>query len=250
MSQRPILILALLPALLGAAPGGAATTPSTRPSARAEQIAAWFADLADPDATIRERAEQSLLALGGEDLPLLRDAVARSRPIAPTQAAALHDMVIHVYLTALPYEASIGGFLGLQAPRDYAVPLSLDLSHNPGLTGTGVPVGERIPGFAAYSVLRPGDVLISLRRGDGQRARLHDWNRLLNAVGEARAGDSVVVQVLRQGQVLDLPLRLSARPDFPPLDQVSTEQFLRSRTDAAEQYWIRTFAPLVQEPVF
>jgi hypothetical protein len=243
-----ILILALLAAPL-AAQVPATSIAASPDTARAGRIAGWFGDLADPDAAVRERAEQALLTMPTEDLPLLREAVAKARPVAPTQAAVLHDVVIHVFLTGQQYERSVGGFLGLKEPGDHQVPLSQTDGPDAATGGTGVPVGERIPGFAAYSVLRPGDVIVSLRDARGQRLRMADWGQLLVVIQQHQAGQRVLVQVLRQGRLIDLPLRLSARPDFPPLDRVSTEQFLQQRIDAAEQYWTEAFAPLVDEPV-
>src|SRR4051812_35062284 len=72
-------------------PSQASRTPTT--NERRAQMHEWFAALAHRDPQEREQARQSLLSLVRDDLPALQKLVEDSRPLTPSQAAALHDIV-------------------------------------------------------------------------------------------------------------------------------------------------------------
>jgi hypothetical protein len=205
--MKRCIALAILPALLGvfitparslrAAPR-AASAPATQP---AGQIRQWFAELADADAARRDAAWQHLMDLHRQDLPALRDIVEQSRPLAPTQVAALHDVVVQAFLTGESYDADWeNGFLGIMQPEFGNESVSVEvpegqeilpklpaepqLEQHPGGGDDaddphrewGVPVGERLAGFCAYPRLRTGDVVLGLtarreviERGDNIR---------------------------------------------------------------------------------
>src|SRR5438093_165236 len=76
--------------------GGVTTQPATtQPSAEIRQC---FADLASRDADKREDARIKLMGLKRDDLRALATLVGQSRPLAAAQAAALQEIVTHVFL--------------------------------------------------------------------------------------------------------------------------------------------------------
>src|SRR3954462_7104618 len=80
----------------------AAVPPTSRPS---EKIASWFTDLANRDASVREQAKIALMGISRDDLAQLRTLVAKNRPLAPSKAMALREIVQQVYQSTEPYEA-------------------------------------------------------------------------------------------------------------------------------------------------
>ena len=93
--------------------------PSTQPAA---QFAAdspartWFAQLASMDDAKRDDARTGLMGLTRDDLPSLRALVDESRPLAAAQVAALHEIVLQLFLSGEPYENS-GKRRGLASAR-------------------------------------------------------------------------------------------------------------------------------------
>ena len=78
-------------------------------------MARWFADLASPDAGVREAAKVSLMAMGRDDVPGLRKLVEERKPLLPSQAAVLKEIVTQMYLAGDAYEtAGREGFLGIR----------------------------------------------------------------------------------------------------------------------------------------
>src|SRR5258708_2183625 len=103
------------------------TAPSTQPviSFAADAPArGWVGDLASPEDAKREEARTNLMGLSREDLPRLRALVEENRPVAAAQAAALHEIVVQIYLSEEPYEQDfpLTGFLGLSWSIDDASP--------------------------------------------------------------------------------------------------------------------------------
>src|SRR2546423_14648796 len=83
------------------------TAPSTQSSAELpadSPIRGWFADLTSPDAAVRDRAQAQLMGISRDDLAGLRALIQQASPPAPSQVAALHDVVIHAFLTGETYE--------------------------------------------------------------------------------------------------------------------------------------------------
>jgi hypothetical protein len=66
------------------------------------------------------------------------------------------------------------------------------------------------------------------------------------------AGQTIHFQVLRQGQVIRVPVTLDARPDeteFVPGGPPPMQRLLDDREQAVREYWEREFAPLLKEGV-
>jgi S1-C subfamily serine protease len=178
-------------------------------------------------------------------LKSIEDLVKRAHPLAPSQAAALRQIVQEIYLAGEAYEKDpTHGFLGILmddaafGPRDLQQP-------NDNTLVPGVVVADRIPGFCASRMLRDGDVIL----GTVEPAeRFSSSNDLKNAIGNLEPGSVVRLQVLRQGQIIQIALTLDSRPI--EADSPDTAQSFRiRRTEKFNEYWQRTFAPLLKESV-
>jgi hypothetical protein len=210
----------------------ATTAPSTQPA-----IGQWFAGLASPDADQREQSRTNLLGLSRSDLPQLRELVQKNQPLAPAQTAALHDIVVHLYLSGEHYESDAStGFLGLWWP-------GADLLAPPRL---GVPVEERVPGFGGFQKLREGDLILGvLIWPDAPLQQLPNlvtpnYKVLTDAIQAAGANRDIVLEVLRQGERIRIPVHLRPKPTLP--DVTEWEQ-------RGEDYWKAQFLPLLQTGV-
>ncbi len=244
--------------------------PATQPIA---EVRRWFDGLSDADAAVREASSEKLMALKRDDLPTLRQAVAETKQLALTQTTALHDIVIHVYLSGETYEANwTQGFLGLMQSHDLennsvVVKVPEEAADADAATDEerrGVPVGNRLAGFCGYGALRTGDVIlaftITVDLQEEAAAKdatpkvteftrnLQDWSQLIEVVRRIPGGTPVGFDVLRQGRVRRIPIVLSPRPAWaePGLD---FEPILLERERKSEAYWQQVFAPLVGETV-
>lgn len=211
--------------------------PASQPSARnTAQIGKWFADLADGDTAVREAGRVGLMSLKRADLSTLRKIVEDNRPLQPSQSSMLQDIVTHVYLTEEPYDPdpSGAGFLGIRWGEN-----ATDVDDVSG----GVTVAKLLPGFAGCSALLEGDLVLSIaERGDEKLTTRQDF---INSIQNFKAGATVHFEVMRQGQVLHIPVTLSARPsNIVMAGQV--EEFVGRRQLAAEAYWRQYFALLVE----
>jgi hypothetical protein len=251
--------------------------PTTLPSqasakpASEKDVQRWFGDLAASDAAVRDRAYSAMLGMTRPDLPVLRRIIERARPIAPSQRAPLREIVTHVFLSGEPYPAEPkAGFLGLLIPTLESVDVhgddkpddaddADDPAPPPGIINindvigiqlmqvaarTGVPIEYRIPGFCAFRSLREGDVILSIVRPVPRR--LGEWGELSPTVIRFRAGDTVTFEVLRQGKLIEIPIKLDARPLVANENAWMTE-ILPAREAAADEYWATHFAPLVED---
>jgi hypothetical protein len=237
-----ILVL-ITPVARGEAP---ATRPSTQPAAEfsADSPArVWFAQLASLDETKRDDARTQLMGLTRDDLPRLRELVVKNRPLVAEQAAALHEIVVHVYLTGEPYSANnSNGFLGLLWPQE----IYDDSSR------LGVAVENRLPGFPSFQLLRDGDLIHGVYVNPDaplqQLPNLLTPNRgaLTHVVGEAGANSTVVLEVLRQGQMIKVAMRLAAKPILPEMVPAEVEAFFSQRSQKGEKYWQEEFLPLIR----
>jgi hypothetical protein len=208
--------------------------PSTQPSA--QQVRAWFGDLATRDGTVREAARMRLMGLERRDLPTLRGVVQESRPLAPAQATALYDIVMQIYLAGDPYDADeTAGFLGVSLPRE-------DMSG----PESPVVILDRIPGFCAYRYLQDGDVVLSLVAPN--ETKFPNPEEFRKTIHDLTPGQPIEFEVLRQGQVVRVPMTLSPRPKAVEVDG-QLHQLRQERDQKAFQYWRDTFAPLVGEEV-
>lgn len=244
--------------------------PATQPIAEVQR---WFDGLADADADVRDASSQRLMALTRDDLPTLQRVVAATKQLALTQTTALHDIVIHVYLSGETYEVNgAQGFLGLMQGdplHDSSVVVSVpanpaDEEATAGEERRGVAVRNRLPGFAGYGALRTGDVILAFsiaidRNGQAvghdmqekvteYNRNLSDWGTLIDEVGRIPGGTRVGFDVLRQGRLMRIPIVLSPRPAWAKTFE-ETEPVLLERERKSEAYWQKVFAPLVGETV-
>ena len=219
-----------------------ATSPTTQPVVEFSvdsPVRTWFSELASADETKRDEARTLLMGLTRDDLPRLRELVARSRPLAAEQAAALHEIVVHVYLSGEPYAANGSkGFLGLQHLDSGAFRL-------------GTPVQSPLPGFPSCQMLRDGDLIRAVvvhpeAPSLEQDLPTPNGETLHNVIAGAGANQTVVLEILRQGQTIRVPLRLLPRPVVCDESQMDMAAFITERQQKGEEYWQREFVPLVR----
>ncbi len=220
-----------------------AEQPTTVPADdSATTLRAWMNDLANMDESIRERARVDLMGLGRNDLPLLKRVVADLRPLQASQSSVLRDIVLHVYLTGEPYDIDGFGFLGVVLPTEDRAAINEE-GESP------VIIMSRLPGFAAYRMLQDGDVITEIK---GRfPTRLRNKFDLITAIGAKRVGEVVHLGVLRQGQLLDIPVKLSGRPVEVNAVQAAgqVEQIKNLRQNKADKYWAENFEPLLDQRV-
>jgi C-terminal processing protease CtpA/Prc len=235
-----------------------ASPPTTKPVAT-DQITTWFKDLANPDQAVRQKARVQLMGISREDLAKLRTIVEKSRPLAPSQAAALHDIVEQVFLAGEPYPEfpNRPGFLGVR----FENPVYMVLQGNgEQQENSGVVVAACIPGFCANQFLQSGDVIVGVNAAAMTPIRTKE--DLMQSIGDASAGDEVRLQVLRGGQEVEATIKLNARPLWAPqaarpivqpappfvgAPPKTTDDEIRDRERKADEYWDREFAPLLDD---
>jgi hypothetical protein len=246
-------------------------------------MAKWFSELASPDAAVRDAAKVSLMSMGRNDLPALRKLVQERKPLLPSQAVVLKEIVTQMYLSDDAYEsAGHDGFLGIrpaevtvgarqpdphegqgaagaqgQAPQP--VPVAPPPFPGAGLNGWDVPdpnavygiaVMERMPGFTGARSLQDGDVILGIV--EQPNIRLTNAPEFSLAIRSLGAGTKAHFEVLRQGQVIRVEVKLDPRPeaaDFVPGAANSIQKLLDDRKKAVDEVWEREFAPLLEEGV-
>jgi hypothetical protein len=236
MWRSTVIVLMFAGAAL-AAPGPA-TSPSTQPD-----IARWFAGLASPDADLREQSRTNLLGLSRGDLPRLHDLVEQNRPLAPSQMAALHDIVVHLYLSGETYPSDPKyGVLGLRWLYTIDVPR------------LGVPVEQRLPGFGGFQMLHDGDLILGIFvQPDAPLQQLPNLETpsitvLRSGIENVGSRRDIELEVLRQGQRIRVPIRLRPRPIEPDTDP-GKEAFFDQWQKKGEDYWQNQFLPLLRPGV-
>jgi len=219
-------------------PGALALGQATRPSEG--DLRRLVRQLDDADPEIRESAAQSLMELSRADLSVLRDAAMKQRPLSGEQISALREAVMQVYLESEAYAPDKDrGFLGIHWPPDPRERPGQDVKYD-----TGVIVVERVPGTAAYRLLRPGDVIVNLPDFPG--TDLHARLGLIFQINRMHAGDVLRLQVLRGGRLVDVSVPLSPRPAELSLEE-NIQPWLKDRLQKAEQYWNDMFGPLAPD---
>jgi len=230
----------------------AGDVPSTQPDEPllADRVAQCISALGNPDPELRARAREALLSSGKRsDLETIRSVVQASRPLMPSQIAALKEIVQHLYLTGETYEKNAtAAFMGVQL-----TPISVAWSPAGGVPGvlSGQAIANRFPGFCGYAALEDGDVVLEV--GTHGQARLPVAGEMLATfVRSMRPGSTADLRVLRQGRLVTVPIRLDARPACLddarfqlPAAESSMEKLLSDRQAAADRYWDTTFAPLL-----
>ncbi|MFL5297024.1 MAG: Do family serine endopeptidase [Phenylobacterium sp.] len=102
------------------------------------------------------------------------------------------------------------GYIGAQVQD-----VTADIAESLGLKGKGALVAELTPGGpAAAAGLRPGDVVLSANGEPVASA-----TDLTRAVGRVRAGDTIRLQVRREGQVREIAVHAGLRPSEEQLAQ-------------------------------
>jgi len=237
-----IALLAIL--TCGICPAQEPATLPSEPSKLAKEMSRQLADLASPDADVRESARERLMQLRREDLPELRRRVDAAKPLAPAQAAALRQIVREVYLAGEDYDKEPGhGFLGIMGGGpDYRGRADVGQPDD-GSSPAGVVVFDRIPGFCASRTLLDGDMILGTTE---PKQAFNTFEELRQTVGVLAPGTTVHLQVLRRGKLIDVPLTLDVKPIAAEADAGWAVQELRDRRAAKfSEYWRRTFAPLM-----
>jgi len=226
---------------------------ATQPS---NDVRQWFAQLADTDPNVREQARFNLLGLRRDQLGLLRQIVIDSRPLAPAQSAALHDIVLHIYLSAEPYlKNERSGFMGailfeVRQPAFFLPNEGLMPDVDPQQATAdespvrGVLIQECVPGFCAFRYLQPGDLVLGVV---GQILLLPTQSRdeLRDQVLAHPPGGIITLKVLRRGRVVRVAFPLDSAPRAAEAGLISTQQFQNTRREKGESYWQFAFAPLI-----
>lgn len=222
---------------------------ATKPAAAADKVApvkALIEQLASDKFQTREAARVALMGVKRADLGLIREAVVRSLPLAPSQVAALRDIVTHVYLTGHEYPVSEdeAGFLGVRLPDVFN-----EDDRGMAALGYGVPIVSRVPGFCAYRMLHNGDIVLGMADGADVTA-FASPEALSGKVRGVPAGRTVTFVVLRQGRIIHVPITLDRRPaalENANMRPNGLVDFITPRENAADEMWERDFAPLLAE---
>lgn len=216
-------------------------SPTTQPAAR---VAQWLDQLADPDIAMRETAKTHLASLRRSDLDTLRDLIRSRKSLTPAQIDDLRPIVEHVYLSDQPYPVrERTGFLGVQMVQIGSVDTIIDGDEERQagkVTPSRVCISSRLPGFSAYPVLREGDIIIRVVESNVQPSSTIE---LAEAISELRPGQSVSLDVQRNGKVRRVAVRVSPRP---MAGEFEITQFLEDRAEAARAFWASQFEPLIE----
>jgi hypothetical protein len=236
-------------------------------------MAKWFAELASADGKVRDAAKVSLMGLERDDLPALRKLVEQRRPLLPSQAVVLKEIVTQMYLSSDTFDMAVNGrdgFLGIR-PAEVSVgtrPADDQVAHQAvqpvpqvqqfpiefGMVDPtqvcGIMVMDRMPGFAGARVLQNGDVILGIvERPKIQFRGAADFSLAIRALG---AGEKVHFDVLRQGQVIRIEVILGPRPDDAeniPGGMNPMQKLLERRAKEVNDLWEAQFAPLLEEGV-
>lgn len=225
--------------------------PATRPAPVAhtagdsKTIKHLIIGLTDASYQKREESRIALMGLKRSDLDTLYEVVKHSLPLEPSQTAVLRDIVTHVYLSGEKYDSVEGvGFLGVSMASgnrtDDAGLFSID---------GGIAIVSRVPGFCAYRMLQTGDVILATVSPQRVEFKSTDpYELFLSTVKEVGPGQTLTFEVLRQGRIINVSLTLDERPRG--LENLGfIQEFTATRAEKADEYWMKVFAPLLNEPV-
>ena len=232
--------------LVAAAQAAPVTQPTTLPAddlPQVEQVREWLVGLADPDPAIRDESRYELMGLAWADLPALRIAAERYRPLDRSVLENLRDIVTHVYLTEYPVPSQTEeGFLGI------SLPATADLPDDPRLL---IVIDGRMRGFCAYRALRDGDVILDIDEAPlpaRATAPVVILRSFTEAIRRFPQGRTVHLRVLRQGKVLRVPVKLDGRPAAAQGMELTLDDMILTRNRrerAAQEYWEAEFEPYV-----
>jgi hypothetical protein len=204
----------------------------------------WFGELDDKDASVREAARRNLMGMRRADLAAFRQLVQESQPLQPSQAAVLRQIVTHVFLSGETYDTTNAeGFLGVKM-QETSVRLPAADGADPFAPAVGVVIVERMPGFVGARMLVDGDVILGVvERPDVRTLGMYEFQMVVKGVNP---GTTIHFQVMRQGQVVRVPVA----PDPRPFEaDVNMQDLVYRRQRKADDYWERVFAPSVKEGV-
>jgi hypothetical protein len=226
--------------LIAAVASAADRAATSRP---ADQLRDWFEQLSHSDPQVREQAKINLMGLKREELGALRQLVEESRPIAPSQEAALHEIVVHVYLSTDPYPRLQPpvGFLGVML-ENIGTPWDAGDPAKPGDEVSGVLVQDCVPGFCGFRYLRPGDLVKGV--GADLVVPVTMDTELRQAVQQTGAGKAITLSILRQGKMVRVSFVLDAAPQVASFPRAVVQEFVNRRREKAEEYWRNAFGPL------
>jgi hypothetical protein len=235
-----------------AAPAANAPAETDRPEPKKDEdprgtvasLRQSFADLDDADAAVREAARLKLMGMPRQDLPAFQKLVQESQPLAPAQAAVLRQIVTHVYLAGEKYDTTNAeGFLGVKM-QETSVRLPAPDGADQFAPAVGVVIVERMPGFAGARMLLDGDVVLGVvERPDVRTLGMYEFQMVVKSV---TPGTTIHFQVMRQGQVIRVPVA----PDPRPFDADGLMQdLIYRRQRKADEYWEKSFAQVLKEGV-
>jgi len=231
-----------------AAPPGARTAaqPQDPPKEPAEAAAMRkaLAELDDDDASVREQGRVRLMGMRREHLPTFQKIVRENLPLTPSQAAVLRPIVQHVYLSGETYDTTgTEGFLGVKM-HETAVRLPGANPAEQYAPAYGVVIVERMPGWVGARMLQDGDVILGVvERPEVRMMSMQDFQVVVRQVSP---GTTIHFQVLRQGQVIRVPIA----PDPRPWEiDTGGQQLIFQRQQKADDYWNSSFGPMLKEGV-
>jgi hypothetical protein len=252
MRRIVVTLLAAIPLLTRLAAASAQQdAPASRPTQSDQQIPGdekllrhWLDQLADRDPAVREAARDRLMSLQRSQLRGLLGVVQEARrSIAPAQAAALQEIVTHVYLSGQSYalDRAGAGFMGVRLRTAGGFGGDFDPAEpDPASGAAGAVVSERIPGFAAYRVLCDGDVIVGVSENP---LPVSNYDALINIISSFRAGQTVHLKVARAGKIITVPLTLDPRP--ANIRTTFNEEW-ELQVQQADEYWRKHFEPLLE----
>jgi hypothetical protein len=234
-----------------------ASSPTTQPDLELpadSPIRKSFTALADPDPALRDQASQDLMGMRADDLPKFRQLIIENQPLAPDQIAALKDIVTQVYLASQKYKVADEMLTDASGSQDpFFLGLLWATDTDPELR-LGVPIDERLPGFPGFRFLRRGDMILGIYINPDAallqfpNTETHNIETLKAAIAGSPRSQSIALQVLRDGQILKIPLKMAPRPLYAENPE-ALRSFISDRTHNADRYWHETYAPLLGQDI-
>jgi hypothetical protein len=204
-----------------------------------------LSSLGSQDSHVREAARAALVRLKRADLPELRRAIEKARPLLPSQTAMLPLIVREIYLAEEKYEPLETGFLGILMDPSSLGQADFVPENDSATRALGVVVTGCIPGFCAGRAILDGDLILGTTKPFRPFRRYED---LRDVIGGLPAGTVVKLLILRRGQVIEATLKLDAHPkELPSPDQVTP--FAAARDKRFDAYWKREFEPVMRGKV-
>jgi S1-C subfamily serine protease len=186
------------------------------------------------------------MGLKRPQLDELRKIVEQSAVLAPAQRAALHDIVFHVFLSGEEYDRLPVGFMGVTLDNVHQAPVTPPddaADESAQWRGrSGVLITQRLPGFCGFRYLQENDLVVAVMGNDV--VRVSEMQELMAIVRATPPGEMLTLQLIRQGKPMRVSLRVEPRP-AAATGQNQVEEFLNPRLSKAQEYWDKTFAPLL-----